>query len=574
MTSWRTTRKIPAWQAWMPEWLRTMLRWGLWVVVGTVVILLVGILYYFAEASRFDLAEVAKMPARTTIYDREGKEIGSAGENSRRLVTRKDIPDFMVMALRAREDARFFEHSGVDFRGLARATVRNVKDGDFTQGASTLSMQLARNTYGEEHKQLKEKSIHRKLLEIALTLRIENHYKKDEILAHYLNRIYFGSGCHGVDQAARIYFGKPVSGLNEAECAMIVGIIRGPHIFSPFRDLEAAKEQQAQTLARMKAMKLIDAETVEIIRKMPIKLVPPEQRTSERSYVLEAVQKELQGILDGEDIRDGGLIVRTTLDSGWQLRLETDLSESLRRIEQSKSWNYPVHANHQPGETPAYLQCAAVTLETKTGGILALVGGRDYLDSRFDRTTGARRDLGAAFEPWIAAAAAERGRLVLPGKPVQTGRQIGPKETARIAKRCGITGPFQDSEDLFRGIAAATPMELATGLATLGNQGMRPKPFLIQSITSPDGKVLYQAAASLSPAIGKPAAKEAAALLENTAGTRVHGGATGSGRDAWLARLGPKGSTAIWVGFDQPQRISSAAQLDEVLQDLATRLGN
>ncbi|MCW1916109.1 transglycosylase domain-containing protein [Luteolibacter sp. GHJ8] len=574
MSSWRTTRKIPAWQSWMPEWLRTALRWGIWAVVICLVTLLVGAMYFFAEASRFDLAEVARMPARTTIFDRNGKEIGSAGGNNRRLVSRQDIPDFLVKALRAREDARFFEHSGVDVRGLLRATVRNVKDGDFTQGASTLSMQLARNTYGEEHKQLKAKSIHRKLLEIALTLRIENHYTKDQILAHYLNRIYFGSGCHGVDQAARTYFGKPVSELNEAESAMMVGIIRGPHIFSPFRNFKAAKEQQTQTLARMKAMKLIDAETVDLISNRPIKLVPSEQRTSERSYVLEAVQKELQDILDDEDIRDGGLVVKTTLDSGWQLRLETDLSESLRKIEQSKTWTYPVHANHEPGQTPAYLQCAAVTLETKTGAILGLVGGRDYLDSRFDRTIGARRDLGAAFEPWIAAAAAERGRIVLPGKPVQTGRQIGPKETARIAKRCGITGPFQESEDLFRGIAAATPLELATGLATLGNQGMRPKPFLIQSIATPDGKTVYQASSSLSPAIGKAAAKEAASLLENTGSTRVYGGATGSGRDAWLARLGPKGSTAIWVGFDQPQRISSAAQLDQVLSDLATRLGN
>ena len=215
-----------------------------------------------------------------------------------------------------------------------------------------------------------------------------------------------------------------------------------------------------------------------------------------------------------------------------------------------------------------------MTLETKTGAILALIGGRDYSHSRYDRSTGARRDLGAAFEPWIAAAAAERGRLVLPGKPVQTGRQIGPKETIRIAKRCGISGPFVETEDVFRGSAAATPLELATGLATLGNEGKRPRPYLIQSITSADGKVLYTALPDTSPAIGRQAAREAASLLESTSGTRVHGGATGSGRDAWLARLGPKGSTAIWVGFDQPQRISSATQLDAVLEDLATRLGN
>jgi len=574
MSTWRPIRKAPAWLAWMPGWLRLTLRWSAWISLGVAIMVLIGALYFFSEASRFDLAEVAKMPARTTIVDRDGKELGGAGGNNRRLVTRQDIPDFLVKALCAREDKSFYEHSGVDFFGLIRATVRNVKDWDFTQGASTLSMQLARNTYGDEHKELKAKSPHRKLLEIALTLRIESRYKKDQILAHYLNRIYFGSGCHGVDQAARTYFGKPVSALNEAECAMIVGIIRGPHIFSPFRNLEAAREQQSQVLARLKTTGFLTDADVERIRKIPIKPVPQEQRIAERSYVLEAVQKELQGILDDEDIRDGGLIVKTTLNSGWQLRLETDLSESLRKIEQSKSWTYPVHADYQAGQEPAYLQCAAVTLETKTGAILALIGGRDYLDSRFDRSTGARRDLGAAFEPWINAAAAERGRLILPGKPIQTGRQIGPKETARIARRCGITGPFQETEDLFRGTAAATPLELATGLATLGNDGQKPKPYLIQTITAPDGKILFQASPSLSPAIGRQAAKEAAALLESTAGTRVHGGATGSGRDAWLARLGPKGSTAIWVGFDQPQRISSAAQLDAVLEDIAGRLGN
>ena len=296
----------------MPGWLRTALRWSLWAGLAFAALGLVVGSYFFYRAARFDLAEVSQMPARTVVFDREGKELGgTGGESNRRLVTRQDIPEFMVKALRAREDARFFDHCGVDFRGLARATVRNVRDGDFTQGASTLSMQLARNTF-----EIREKSIHRKLLEIALTLRLESRYTKDEILAHYLNRIYFGSGCHGVDQAARTYFGKPTARLNQAECAMLVGIIRGPHIFSPFRNFDAAKEQQVQVLARMKAMQFLDESGVERIKKMPVTLVPREQRTAERSYVLEAAREELQGILDEEDIRDGGLIVRTTIDSG------------------------------------------------------------------------------------------------------------------------------------------------------------------------------------------------------------------------------------------------------------------
>lgn len=555
----------------MPGWLRFLLACGLWSTgIGAAILLAIAV-YFYSAASRFDLDEVGKITSSTVILDRNGREIDAAGGGNRRLVERQDIPRFMVNALCAREDARFFEHSGVDVRGLMRATMRNLKDGDFTQGASTLSMQLARNTY----ENMRAKSIRRKLLEIALTLRVEHRYSKDEILTHYLNRIYFGAGCHGIEQASRTYFGKTTSQLHEGECAMLIGIIRGPHIFSPFRNLDAAREQQSQVLARMKAMGFIDDAEITRIKALPITLVPDERRQSaERTYALQAVRRELNSILDDSDIRAGGLTVRTTLDSGWQTRLDADLAASLLKIERDKSWQHARQADHVAGETPTYVQCAAVTLETKTGAILALVGGRDFGDSAYDRTNGARRDLGAAFEPWIAAAAAERGKLVLPGKPVQTGRQIGPEETARLAKRCGIGGPFDKTEDIFRGVAGATPMEVATGLATLGNQGQRPKPYLVESITGPDGQLLYQARPDLSQAIRKSAAREASALLEPTSGTRVHDGATGSGRDAWLLRLGPKGSTAIWVGFDQPQRISSAQQLDAILEDLATRLGN
>src|SRR5690606_29063164 len=163
-----------------------------------------------------------------------------------------------------------------------------------------------------------------------------------------------------------------------------------------------------------------------------------------------------------------------------------DLSETLRHAESKPGWQHPTHAGHESGQPPSYLQCAAVTLETRTGAILALIGGRDILDSRYDRSTGARRDLGAAFEPWVAAAAA-RGNPAPPGTPAPPGRQTGPAETARIAKRCGITGRFDPTEDLFRGIAAATPLELSTALATLGNEGKRPRPYLVDSITDADG---------------------------------------------------------------------------------------
>jgi penicillin-binding protein 1A len=420
---------------------------------------------------------------------------------------------------------------------------------------------------------MKQKSMHRKFLEIALTLRVEARYSKDEILTHYLNRIYFGAGADGIEQAAQTYFGKTTRDLSDGECALIVGIIRGPHIFSPFRNLDAAIEQRNQTLNRLIAMGLIDTARRDAIVAEPIKLVTDDQRESQTSYALQAVRRELDRILEDDDIQLGGLRVRTTLDAAWQNRLETELTRAVEDLEREKTWKHPTEANHADGTEPIYLQYAAVTTEMKTGATLALIGGRNYSDSRFDRTRSSR-DLGSAFEPFVAAAAAERGKLVLPGKPVQTGRQIGPAEVERLAKRCGIAGPFLETEDLFRGSVAATPLEMSVGLATLGNQGKRAKPYLIQEIRDATGEVIYTAKPQLTAALSAPAALDATSVLQRSGGTRCFTGATGSERDAWTLRLGPGGATAIWLGFDKPAVIAPEPRLKSLLDEFVKRLGN
>jgi penicillin-binding protein 1A len=451
---------------------------------------------------------------------------------------------------------------------LLRATIRNFKDWDFTQGASTLSMQLARNSF-----KMRQKSLHRKFLEIALTLRVESSYSKEEIMTHYLNRIYFGAGADGIEQAARTYFGKTTKDLSEGECAMIVGIIRGPHIFSPFRNFDAAIEQRNQTLNRLIAMGTIYQAHRDRIVAEPIKLVSEERRESQTSYALQAVRRELDRILEDGDIRSGGLRVQTTIDAGWQNRLELELTRAVEDLEHEKSWSHPTEAAHVAGTEPAYIQYAAVTTETRSGATLALIGGRNYSHSRFDRTRSSR-DLGSAFEPFVAAAAAERGKLVLPGKPIQTGRQIGPAEVERLAKRCGIAGPFLQTEDLFRGSVAATPLEMSVGLATLGNQGKRARPYVVQEIRDAAGEVIYKAKPVLSPALSPGAAVDAASVLKNAGGTRSFTGATGSERDAWTLRLGPGVATAIWLGFDKPTVIAPEPRLKSLLDEFVERLGN
>ncbi len=568
MSTWRPIENTPRWKQWLPPWLHAPVGILFQLSVLAAVIGLGVVFFYFILASRFDLDEVAKLPRATVYHDRSGKELEAPGESGRRVVERGEIPDFMVKALAAREDARFFEHGGVDVKGLARATVRNVKDGDFTQGASTLTMQLARNTY-----EMRAKSLHRKALEIALTLRIESRYSKDEILTNYLNRIYYGAGAYGVEQAARTYFGKTTSQLHPGECAMIVGIIRGPHLFSPLRNFDGAMEQRDQTLARMVAAGFITKERADDVKSLEIRLVKESQTGRRPSYALRQVRWELEKIMERENLTLGGIHVHTTLDIGWQTRLESELARAVANLEAEKGWPHPKIGAHEAGDEAEYVQFAAVTTETKSGAVLALIGGRDFADSRYDRSR-SKRDLGSAFEPFVAAAAAERGKLVFTGKPVQTGRQIGPLEVERLAKRCGISGPFLSTEDLFRGAVAATPMEMSVGLATLGNKGKKPKPHFISRIEDSEGNVVYRAKTLADRALGEQAAREAVAVLQSRSGTRCFTGATGSERDAWTLRLGPSGSTAIWIGFDEPKKIADEIRLKALLDEFVERLGN
>ncbi|MDB4412815.1 transglycosylase domain-containing protein, partial [bacterium] len=229
--------------------------------------------WFTYQASKYNLDEVSEMPARTLLLDREGREIGTIHGTNRRLVIAEKLTPFFKNALFAREDVRFRSHGGVDPRGLARATFRNIVDFDFTQGASTLTMQLARNTYDLREK----KSLSRKFLEIALTYRIEKNFTKDEILTHYLNRIYFGAGCHGLEEASLTYFGKEASQLNRSQSAMLAGIIRAPHACSPFRNLEGALRQRDEVLARMVSLEQIGGDTATKVKAEPLELRDPDE---------------------------------------------------------------------------------------------------------------------------------------------------------------------------------------------------------------------------------------------------------------------------------------------------------
>lgn len=540
---------------WVPDWVCGLIRWCVKWGLVTVTLMVAVALFYFYLSWKYDLEDVARMPERSIILDRDGEEFGTIHGERRRMITRDEIPDVMVDALLAREDARFFEHRGVDVKGLVRATVRNFKDWSFTQGASTLTMQLTRNSY-----ELKAKSIHRKLLEIAVTLRIENGYSKDEILTHYLNRIYFGAGCHGVEEAARTYFGRSTKELNIGECAMLVGIIRGPHLFSPFRNMEGALAQRDEVLARMVQSGYLSEGAMMSARGAPIRLVSGKDRYKGSSYVRESIRKQLNIILAKHDIRHGGLRIHTTLDSGLQEKYEQVM-------------NSPILGQGNVVEgNEARLQAAVLCLDPKSGGILALCGGRDFQQSQFNRASHGKRDLGPAFAPFLHSLALERGKIALLDRPLQTGRQLGIEETIRLCKRFGFSGPFQKSEDLYRGSLSVSPMELAIAASVLSNGGKKPDPFFIHKITDVNGRVLYEFQPDLSSVITSDVATETVKEHNELLTDQGRVTTTSTCRDVWGIRLGSAGVTVLWLGYDDPKKIGQVEEMKREARGLMTRL--
>ena len=462
----------PSWMTgWMPEWFKLILRvgWRLFLI-GLLVFLLVATFYYFL-AKQYDLDEVKEMAHQNVVLEENGGELAALGGERRKLLTRDEIPEDMITALLAREDADFYEHSGIHLRGLARATLRNIKDMSFTQGASTISMQLVKNTYD-----IRAKSLHRKFLEIAITLRLEGEYTKDEILTHYLNRIYFGAGCHGLEEASQTYFGIKAKEMNLGQCALLAGIIRGPHIFSPFNDLEAAIEQRDQVLARMVTIEKITEEEAEKAKAMPLNIVPKSKRQKSSSYAMNGITRHAKEVLNDTQISEGGLRVQATINA----KLQKEVDDAVRKILPPVSGGKP-------------LQTAVVVLDTQTGAIRALTGGRDYKQYPYNRALDSKLELGQAFYPFLYLATLERGRLPLIGKPLVTGKQLSYSDLLGFCDRFGLNkNPSKLAEDLYRGGVSASPLELASAYSILKNDGAIYDSYFISNIKNDSDTVLLR----------------------------------------------------------------------------------
>lgn len=501
-----------------------------------IVILFAVAAFFYQKASKFDMAKVAQQEQSNVLLDKDGTQMASLGPSTAKIATFEDLPEHLKNALLAREDSRFYDHCGVDGIGLARATVRNIKDMSFTQGASTLSMQLARNTY-----EIREKSLYRKLLEIALTLRVESHYSKEEIMTYYLNRIYFGSGCYGIEEASQHYFGVPTNELDLGQSATIVGIIRGPHIFSPFNDLPAALEQRNQVLARMVSIGMITQAEADEAKETPLKLSKKnDENKSVKSYALNAIHRHLDMQLRNNQIIESGLNITTTISAQLLQQCESDIAELVKSDEN--------------------LQAAAIVIENKTGAVRALVGGRDYETTKYNFALDGQMDLGEAFTPFIYLAALERRQLPIKNQPVKTGKQIGQKETLSLARRFGLKGKAKE-EDIFYGTIASSPLDVVTAFSVIGNGGKRPHTFFIKQIAATDGKIIFENNPDQTQVVDAGNADECLKFLDKSKGIYSNTASAFGDRALWAMTTDKKHTALLWLGYESPKPIPNADKL-------------
>lgn len=373
---------------------------------------LVGYLYaaqftipYRERALTYDLDEINDVEIPSRILDRNGKEIGRIYVQNRSVMLIDDVPQLFINALKAGEDSRFESHNGVDIIGIIRALKLNFQAGTTTQGASTITQQLARNAYPLKQDALAkgESGIQRKMVEAFLAMRIEERYSKQEILDFYLNRIYFGSGFYGLRSASLGYFGKEPKDLNVVECATIVGLIKNPTNNSPLNNLKSSLKARNMVLKRMREERMLSRSEYAEAQLKPIELHPkPLQRGT--SHLYDRIADVVGASLGRDALSAGGFTIHTTILAEAQIAAEQALQESLNQAEKHPGYTAQKHSEYSKNQTeiaPEYLQGAVFMMDHKSGEVLVHVGGRDYAQVPYDFIENGQRPLGTAFFPFL-----------------------------------------------------------------------------------------------------------------------------------------------------------------------------
>jgi len=500
-----------------------------------------------AQAKTFDLNQLEQMESASVILDRNGKIFGQIYVENRETVPYEKLPPDLINAVIAVEDAKFYEHHGYDLLGIVRAALKNLTAGHVRQGASTVTQQLARNSFS-----LKERTYRRKLLEIFLASRIEDRFSKQKIMELYLNRIYFGGGLYGAEAAARGYFGKPAREMTLAECATLAGLIKSPNRLSPWNDRDNSREVRDFALDRMRDLGFISREQCAAARAQKI-VVGSRQNAQGQTYAVDYIRQQVIAAVGWDRAINEGYRIHTTIDVNLQRAAEESLKAHLDQVEQHPGYNHQTYAeyaasfrkakaNGKMAEQPApeYLQGAIIGLDNASGDILALVGGRDFEHNQFDRALQARRPAGTAMLPFVYAAAFEKGmypgsvvedspldnRAVMiggttgilgewgpesaenryegrmtarqalvkskNGATVRIGMDAGVESVLQLCSAAGIRSPLRPYPATFLGSSEVTLAELALGYTIFPNGGWRASgPHILERIEEKDGTVVW-----------------------------------------------------------------------------------
>jgi penicillin-binding protein 1A len=527
----------------------------------------------------------------TRVFSEHGEVIAEFFVEKRYAIPIENMPTELIEAFIAAEDARFFEHQGVDFFSIMRALIKNITSMDIVQGGSTITQQITKSLLLTP-----EKSYTRKIKEAILAYRIEKSLSKSDILSIYLNQIYLGHRSYGIEAAALTYFGKTASQLNLAESALLAGLPKAPSAYSPIRHFKRAKRRQRYVLERMVQRRYITEAEAREAAEVPIVIISAENKNiTIAPYFTEHLRHYLKRTYGPELLFSGGLQVYTSLNLFMQKTAQQAVEAGLADFEKREGY--------QEGEP--HVQGALVAMEPQTGYIKALVGGVNFLENQFNRATQARRQPGSAFKPFVYAAALDKyyattttiidsplifnlesdkkfweprnfdlkykGPITL-RKALSASRNIvtikilqdiGVGYVINYAHTMGITSPLNHDLSLALGSSGVSLLELTRSYAVFANQGLRAEPVFITKVLDREGVVLEENKPRLQQAISSQTAYLVTSLLksvvEEGTGRRVRAlkrtcagktGTTNDVRDAWFVGYTPDIIAGTWVGFD------------------------
>jgi penicillin-binding protein 1A len=573
-------------------------------------------------------AQIADFAPRqaTEVYDADGEVLAMFYRERRQLVALDDLPPHVPLAFVAIEDRRFFEHEGVDVRRVFGSIRDNILEGFGASGASTITMQLARNLFPQQLPS-GQKTLRRKIAEAKLALEMEQRFEKERILELYLNHIYLGAGAYGVEAAARTYFDKPAAELTVAEAATLAALPKAPSIFNPRRNPELAERRRNHVLVAMADVGVIPRAESDALRQSPLTLAPP-RGAFRAPYFVEQIRRDLEEQF-GELLYTGGLRIHTSLNPRVQAEAEKALEEHLRAVEEGRhgTYTHPTYekftAGLEPGQTinhTPYLQGVVAVMDPKSGDVLALVGGRDWRQSQFNRATQALRQPGSAFKPFVFAAALEQGRSPLHSvsdgplfvtqsdgstwsprnysgdfggsmsmrealrqsrnlATIRVGQDVGINAVRGLAERAGLDTRIPGYPSVFIGAAEVFPLDLIASYAAFANGGMRVDPRFVRRIEDNRGKLLWEPAVIPEPTIdpgvswmltdmlrevvdrgtGYAARNPQIGNLPYSVPAAGKTGTTNDATDVWFVGYTPDLVAGVWLGLDRPQRIMRGA---------------